>query len=128
MTNRNLQSVVRLICVESGIKEQEMFSKSRKRPIVWSRYIFSHLAHKYLGWTEGHICHYLNKDRTSIYHYQMMHRNLYMYDKDYIYLFNEINKFIDMGGYEKQEPIQLTQEQQTRARLFNKSMLIGLEA
>lgn len=79
----NVASLVKAINITTGVTLEEIRSGTRVREVVWSRYIFNYIAKTKMLWNEKEIYQFLHYDRTSIYHGEFKHNQMYKLDKEY---------------------------------------------
>lgn len=65
---RMVDSVIGLVAENNGIKKQDVYLKSRKRPIVEVRYMCMYLMFNKLGLNKSQIGRILRLDHTTVLH------------------------------------------------------------
>lgn len=84
------KDVSELAAVTSGVSLKDILSNSRNRELVIPRMVIGNILNLELNYKKQDIANYLNRDRTSIYHYMNGHKSNYRYWAEYRELYDEI--------------------------------------
>tara|TARA_R100001594_G_scaffold31677_2_gene59073 strand:- start:8342 stop:8851 length:510 start_codon:yes stop_codon:yes gene_type:complete len=95
----NFKAICDLAVSVCDISKNDLFSKSRKRPIQIVRAIISYIAIKEEDMSRNIIANVLDRDRASTYHYEKKHKQDYLTSRIYRNTFNKIYKaYKDIDG------------------------------
>ena len=84
------KDVSELTAVTSGVSVREILGKKRSRELVIPRMVIGNILNIEMKYRKQDIAKYLNRDRTSIYHYMNTHKSNYQYWEEYRELYDEI--------------------------------------
>jgi len=99
---QEVKDIAHLATQICGLEKGSLSSKSRKIEYQLPRSIVSNIARVHRGIHYNVISKVLDRDRTSIYHYESKHKDNYLGWKDYRELFNRIfNAYSDISHTKK---------------------------
>ena len=81
--DNELAKLKQIISIQLNIPRSALDKSCREQEFVRARVIYSNILMKELQIPIGKMNQYLNKDRSSFYHYQKQHNNAYEYPKFY---------------------------------------------
>lgn len=82
---------LQVVCKATGIIPNELLSTSRKRELVWPRFILITYMRRELSMTLKDIGKFFNRDHSTVLYAISQYDNLYMYDREFKSFVKKIN-------------------------------------